>query len=195
MAASPNLKILIAEDDALVALSLRGQLTELGHDVVGEARNGEEAVHLTTETSPDVILMDIKMPDMDGLTASRTIMEQNPTAIVILTSYADDAFIRAADLVGVMNYLVKPVDEKELAPALRIAHSRFREMLDLRREAESAQQALRERKIVERAKGILMRRLGIGEEEAYEHMRRKARDRRIKMAELAQTILAADDVL
>ena len=195
MAASPNLKVLIAEDDALVALSLRGQLTELGHDVVGEARNGEEAVQLTNETSPDVILMDIKMPDMDGLTASRTIMEQNPTAIVILTSYADDAFIRAADLVGVMNYLVKPVDEKELAPALRIAHSRFREMLDLRREAESAQQALRERKIVERAKGILMRRLGIGEEEAYEHMRRKARDRRIKMAELAQTILAADDVL
>ena len=194
MATSPHLKVLVAEDDALVALSLRGQLTELGHEVVGEARNGAEAVQLASETEPDIILMDIKMPDMDGLTASKSIMDQNPTAIVILTSYTDDAFIRAADLVGVMNYLVKPVDEKELAPALRIAHSRFREMLDLRRESESAQQALRERKMVERAKGILMRRLGVGEEEAYEHMRRKARDRRIKMAELAQTILAADDV-
>ena len=194
MATFPNLKVLVAEDDALVALSLRGQLTELGHEVVGEARNGAEAVQLASETEPDIILMDIKMPDMDGLTASKSIMDQNPTAIVILTSYTDDAFIRAADLVGVMNYLVKPVDEKELAPALRIAHSRFREMLDLRRESESAQQALRERKMVERAKGILMRRLGVGEEEAYEHMRRKARDRRIKMAELAQTILAADDV-
>jgi len=184
----------VAEDDALVALSLRGQLVELGHEVIGEARNGAEAVQLAAEVKPDVILMDIKMPEMDGLTASKEIMEQTPTAIVILTSYADDAFVRAADLVGVMNYLVKPVDEKELAPALRIAHSRFSEMLELRHEAESAQQALRERKIVERAKGILMRRLGVSEEEAYEHMRRKARDRRIKMAELAQTILAADDV-
>ncbi len=194
MAATVPLRVLVAEDDALVALSLRGHLTELGHEVVGEARNGEEAVQLVAEAQPDVILMDIKMPDMDGLTASKAIMEQTPSAIVILTSYADDAFVHAADLIGVMNYLIKPVDEKELGPALRIAHSRFKEMIDLRKEADSAQQALRERKIVERAKGILMRRLGVGEEEAYEHMRRKARDRRIKMAELAQTILAADDV-
>jgi two-component system, response regulator PdtaR len=124
MAVSNGLKVVVAEDDALVALSLRGQLSELGHHVVGEARNGVEAVQLAAEVKPDVILMDVKMPEMDGLTASKEIMEQTPTAIVILTSYADDAFVRAADLVGVMNYLVKPVDEKELAPALRIAHSR-----------------------------------------------------------------------
>lgn len=189
------LKVLVVEDDALVALSLRAQLNDIGHEVVGEARNGVEAVQLTTDIQPDVILMDLKMPEMDGLSASKLIMEQNPTAIVILTSYADAAFVHAADLVGVMNYLIKPVDEKELAPALRIAHSRFKQIADLQRESESAQQALRERKVVERAKGILMRRLGVSEEEAYEHLRRKARDRRIKMAELAQTILAADGIL
>lgn len=190
-----TLRVLIVDDDALVALSLRSQLARLGHEVVGEARNGQEAIQMAGSTRPDVILMDIKMPDMDGLTASREIMAHSPAAIVILTSYAEDAFVRAADIIGVMGYLVKPVDEKELSPALRIAYSRYREIARLRVEADAAQQALRERKTIERAKGILMRRLGISEEEAYEHLRKKARDRRMKMAELAQTILAADDVL
>lgn len=190
-----SLRIMIVDDDSLVALSLRSQLEALGHRVVAEASNGKEAVRLAQSVDPDLILMDIKMPEMDGLAASRAIMHERPVPIVLLTSYSDPALIAEADEAGVQAYLVKPVDEAELRPAIQLAISRYRQLQGLAAEVESLKQALADRKLVERAKGILMRRLNLSEEEAYIRLRQQARSRRVKMAEIARSIIQAAELL
>lgn len=190
-----SLRIMIVDDDSLVALSLRSQLEALGHRVVAEASNGKEAVRLAQSVDPDLILMDIKMPEMDGLAASRAIMHERPVPIVLLTSYSDPELIAEADEAGVQAYLVKPVDEAELRPAIQLAISRYRQLQGLAAEVESLKQALADRKLVERAKGILMRRLNLSEEEAYIRLRQQARSRRVKMAEIARSIIQAAELL
>lgn len=190
-----SLRIMIVDDDSLVALSLRTQLEALGHRVVGEASNGADAIRLTQSVDPDLILMDIKMPEMDGLAASRAIMQQQPAAIILLTSYSDPELVAEADEAGVQAYLVKPVDEAELRPAIQLAMSRFRQLQGLAEEVESLKQALADRKLVERAKGILMRRLNLSEEDAYIRLRQQARSRRVKMAEIARSIIQAAELL
>lgn len=179
----------------MVALSLRGALTSLGYELVGEARNGREAVDLTASARPDVVLMDVKMPVMDGLTAADLIMRSTPTAIVVITSYPDPPLVSAADLVGVMAYLLKPVDERQLGATLPIAYSRFQESQRRLAEKHAAEHALQERKLVERAKGILMRHAGLTEEEAYEYIRRKSRDHRTRKQDIAQQIINADGTI
>lgn len=190
-----SLRIMIVDDDSLVALSLRTQLEALGHRVVGEASNGADAIRLAQSVDPDLILMDIKMPEMDGLAASRAIMQQQPAAIILLTSYSDPELVAEADEAGVQAYLVKPVDEAELRPAIQLAMSRFRQLQGLAEEVESLKQALADRKLVERAKGILMRRLNLSEEDAYIRLRQQARSRRVKMAEIARSIIQAAELL
>lgn len=195
MSTPSGLRVLIAEDDSVIAVMLQSYVTELGHVVVGEARHGREAVEMAVALRPDLILMDIRMPDMDGISACDRIMRDAPTAILILTSYTDPPLVSAANVLGVMGYLVKPIDARQLGPAIIVAHSRYRELAEHQHEKEAAERALAERKVVERAKGILMRAQGWTEEEAYEYIRRISRDHRCKKEDIARQIIAADGLL
>jgi response regulator NasT len=140
-------------------------------------------------------MMDIRMPEMDGTEAAARIRSQCPMPIIMLTAYADKETIRRAEAAGALAYLVKPVNENELPPAINIALARFREIQMLQAEVAELQDSLEARKIIERAKGILMQRLGLNEREAYERLRQRARDKRIKMKEIAQAIIEAEDLL
>ncbi len=190
-----SLRVLIAEDEPLVAGVLAEQLSQLGHRVVGEATDGEEAIRLCLDARPDLVIMDIKMPRLDGLAASRAILEQAPVPIILLTAYTNDEFIEEAASVGIMDYLVKPVDERDLVPAIRLALSHFEQLQSLRHEVEDLREALETRKLVERAKGVLMRRLNLTEEEAFSRIQRQARNRQAKMRDIAAAIIAADEIM
>lgn len=186
-----SLRVCIAEDDSLVAMNLRDLLEGLGHKVIAEVGDGIAAVQVAERLRPDLILMDIRMPSMSGIEASREIMQRCPTPILLLTAYSDPDLVRQADEAGVQGYLVKPVESADLQPAIVLAASRFRERTHLEQEAENLRQSLAERKLVERAKGILMRRLNLTEEEAYLRLKREARSRRVKMSVIAQHIIEA----
>jgi response regulator NasT len=188
-------RILIAEDNDLVSLTLEEQLKDLGYEVVGIARSGAEALMQAQRLRPDLVMMDIRMPEMDGTEAAARIRSQCPMPIIMLTAYADKETIRRAEAAGALAYLVKPVNENELPPAINIALARFREIQMLQAEVAELQDSLEARKIIERAKGILMQRLGLNEREAYERLRQRARDKRIKMKEIAQAIIEAEDLL
>ncbi len=188
-------RILIAEDNELVALTLEEQLKGLGYDVIGIAHNGAQAVHLASRLHPDLIIMDYRMPEIDGAEAARRIQQQHPVPIIMLTAYADEQTIHKAETAGVMSYLIKPVTEDELPPAINIALARFREMQALTSRVTELEDTLEARKLVERAKGILMQRLHLNEREAYERLRQRARERRTKMKDIAQAIIEAEELL
>ncbi|KAB8139780.1 response regulator [Chloroflexia bacterium SDU3-3] len=188
-------RILVAEDNDLVALTLEEQLKGLGYDVIGVARTGAEAIELASRLTPDVIIMDIRMPEVDGTEATARINAQHPTPIIMLTAYTDRETIRRAENAGALGYLVKPVNEVELTPAINIALARFRELQDLRSKVDELSESLEARKVVERAKGILMQRLGLSERDAYERLRHRARDKRAKMKDIAQAIIEAEELL
>ncbi|NJL33686.1 MAG: response regulator [Chloroflexaceae bacterium] len=188
-------RILIAEDNDLVSLTLEEQLKDLGYDVVGIARTGTEAVALAQRLSPDLVIMDIRMPEMDGTEAASKIRAARPVPIIMLTAYADKDTIRRAEQAGALGYLVKPINENELPPAINIALARFKEMQALQSQVDELQESLEARKLIERAKGILMQRLGLTERDAYERLRQRARDKRIKMKEIAQAIMRPKNCL
>lgn len=188
-------RILIAEDNDLVALTLEEQLKGLGYDVCGVARTGVEAVALAMRLQPDVIIMDIRMPEIEGTEAAQRINQQRPTPILMLTAYTDRNTIRRAEAVGALGYLVKPVNEAELMPAINIALARFKEIQTLRSQVSELEDSLESRKAIERAKGILMQRLGLSERDAYERLRHRARDKRAKMKDVAQAIIEAEELL
>ncbi|RME44260.1 MAG: response regulator [Chloroflexi bacterium] len=190
-----QLSVLIAEDDPVVSLLLQQQLANLGHRVIGQAGDGLEAVALVREHKPDLVIMDIMMPRLDGLDASRMIMELAPTPIILLTSHSDEHLIERAYQAGVLAYLVKPVDERDLAPAIRLAVGQFDQLQALRSEVSHLKEALETRKLVERAKGILMDRLGLSEEEAFRRIQRSAREKQRTMRDIARTIIEANDLL
>ncbi|MBO9312646.1 MAG: response regulator [Chloroflexus sp.] len=189
------IRILIAEDNDLVSLTLEEQLKGLGYEVVGIARTGAEAVMLAARLKPDLVIMDIRMPEMDGTEATARIRDQTGIPVVMLTAFADKETIRRAETAGALAYLVKPVNEQELPPAISIALARHREMQALRNENIELQEALEARKLIERAKGILMQRLGLSERDAYERLRQRARDKRTKMKDIAQAIIEAEELL
>lgn len=188
-------RILIAEDNDLVALTLEEQLKGLGYDVIGIARTGAEAIDLAARLGPDLIIMDIRMPEMEGTEAAARINQQRPTPILMLTAYTDRETIRKAEHAGALGYLVKPVNEAELSPAINIALARFRELQALRAQVHELEESLEARKLIERAKGILMQRLGLSERDAYERLRQRARDKRAKMKDIAQAIIEAEELL
>ncbi len=188
-------RILIAEDNDLVALTLEDQLKRLGYDVVGIARAGAEAIQLAARLLPDLIIMDIRMPEVEGTEAATRINQQRPTPIIMLTAYTDRDTIRRAEAAGALGYLVKPVNEPELTPAINIALARFKEIQSLRSQVSDLEESLKSRKIIERAKGILMQRLGLSERDAYERLRHRARDKRAKMKDIAQAIIEAEELL
>lgn len=188
-------RILIAEDNDLVSLTLEEQLKDLGYDVVGIARTGTEAVSLAQRLQPDLIIMDIRMPEMEGTEAAARIRNQQPIPIIMLTAHYDQESIRRAQAAGALNYLVKPVNANDLPPAINIALARFQDIQQLQSEVSELQESLESRKLVERAKGILMQRLGLTERDAYERLRQRARDKRIKMKDIAQAIIEAEELL
>lgn len=188
-------RILVAEDNDLVALTLEEQLKSLGYDVIAVAHTGAEAIDLATRLSPDLIIMDIRMPEVEGTEAAGRINAMRPTPILMLTAYTDRETIRRAEVAGALGYLVKPVNEAELSPAINIALARFRELQGLRAQVTDLEDSLEARKLIERAKGILMQRLGLSERDAYERLRQRARDKRAKMKDIAQAIIEAEELL
>jgi response regulator NasT len=154
-----------------------------------------EATDLATRLNPDVIIMDIRMPEMEGTEAAARINQSRPTPILMLTAYTDRETIRRAESAGALGYLVKPVNEAELSPAINIALARFREIQALPNQVNELEESLEARKIIERAKGILMQRLGLSERDAYERLRQRARDKRAKMRDIAQAIIEAEELL
>jgi response regulator NasT len=165
-------RILVAEDETIIRLDLRALLEQAGFEVCGEARDGMEAVELARELEPDLAVMDVKMPRLDGIDAARRILEERPIPIVIVTAYGQDEIVSRAVEAGVYGYLVKPFREQDLLPAIHTARARHDELQALRAEAESLAEALAARKAIERAKGVLMAKEGLTEQEAFERLRR-----------------------
>jgi response regulator NasT len=190
-----TLRILIAEDDPLVAVTLTDQLRELRHDVVAVASDGEEAVMMARETQPDLALLDIKMPNRDGISAATVIYQENHIPILMLTAYSDRSLVLRAAEAGVLTYLLKPVALNELAAAIKLAVARHKEQTALEHEVAKLEETLVERELIDKAKAILIKRLQLTENEAYARMRQHAREKRIKMAQVAQTIITAEEFM
>ncbi len=166
------MRILVAEDETIIRLDLCALLEQAGFEVCGEARDGMEAVELARELEPDLAVMDVKMPRLDGIDAARRILEERPIPIVMVTAYGQDEIVSRAVEAGVFGYLVKPFREQDLLPAIHTARARHDELQALRAEAESLAEALAARKAIERAKGVLMAKEGLTEQEAFERLRR-----------------------
>lgn len=182
------MRILIAEDESITRMGLRRILEDAGHEVV-DAPDGRTAVTLARQSGPDLALLDIKMPRLDGLEAAQRIYRERPTPIVLLTAYGDQELVERAKSLPIMAYLVKPVKEKELLATLEVVAARFAEFEWLHQQTLELKEELATRKVIERAKGILMRRQGVSEEAAYHHIQQQARRQRRAMREVAEEIL------
>jgi AmiR/NasT family two-component response regulator len=166
------MRILIAEDETIIRLDLRTLLEEAGHEVCAEARDGVEAVELADAERPELAILDVKMPRLDGIEAAKRILEDRPIPIVMLTAYGQDELVARAVEAGVFGYLVKPFRENDLLPAIATARARHEELSALREEADSLAEALAARKAIEQAKGLLMEREGLSERDAFARLRR-----------------------
>jgi two-component system, response regulator PdtaR len=182
-------RIVIAEDEPISRTDLREMLGNLGYLVVGEAGDGRSAVNLARELRPDLVIMDIKMPEMDGITASRTLTEEKISPILLLTAYSDHELVEGATDAGVSGYIVKPVHEAALVPAIELALARFREFRALEKQLGDSREALETRRVVERAKGVLMDSLGLRESEAFRRIQKLSMNNRKSMREIAEAIL------
>jgi two-component system, response regulator PdtaR len=183
-------RVLIAEDEALIRLDLREMLVEEGYEVCGEAGDGEAACKLADELRPDLVIMDIKMPIMDGLAAAEKIAAERIAPVVILTAFSQRELVERARAAGAMAYLVKPFQKSDLVPAIEIALSRFAELHALENEVASLTERLETRKLVERAKGTLMSAFGMTEPDAFKWIQRAAMDNRMTMKQVAERIIA-----
>ncbi|MCL4289807.1 MAG: response regulator [Thermoleophilia bacterium] len=190
MSAHALLRILLAEDETIIRLDLRDLLERAGFEVCAEARDGEEAVELARETVPDLAILDVKMPRLDGIEAARRILEERPIPIVMLTAYSQEELVSRAVEAGVFGYLVKPFREADLLPAIQAASARHEELTALREEAESLSEALATRKLVERAKGLLMERESLTEREAFGRLRRASQVSGRPMRVVAEALIA-----
>jgi len=187
-------RIIIADDESIIRMDLREMLGHLGYDVIAEAADGRTAVELARKLLPDLVIMDIKMPDLDGIAAADELARSRVAPVVLLTAYSEQALIGRAKEAGVCGYLVKPFRETELMPVIELALTRFGEMRDLEREVSDLKEALETRKLVERAKGVLMEVHGLRESEAFNRMRKTSMDNRKSMREVAEAILLTHEV-
>lgn len=183
-------RVVIAEDEPLIRLDLRESLTEAGYDVVGEAGDGIEAVEMVRELQPDVAILDIKMPRMDGLAAATDIVAERLAAVVILTAFSQRDLVEQATQAGAMAYLVKPYQQSELVPAIELAAARFRELAALSEQTESLTDQLETRKLVDRAKGVLMDSHAMAEQDAFRFLQTTAMSKRLQMKEVAEQVLS-----
>ncbi|NIO68700.1 MAG: response regulator [Anaerolineae bacterium] len=184
-----SLRVLIADDEAIIRMGLRTMLEEMGHQVVGMAADGPSAVRLAAKEEPDLAILDIKMPDMDGLEVAEAITAKRRIPILMLTAYSDRELVERATKLAVLAYLVKPVKEADLGLAIELAMARFEEWQALEREAAGLKEALATREVVDRAKEILMQRDGLTEHEAFLSIQRRSRNSRRTMREVAEAIL------
>jgi AmiR/NasT family two-component response regulator len=184
-----SLRVLIADDEAIIRLGLRTMLEDMGHQVVGMAADGPSAVRLAAREKPDLAILDIKMPDMDGLEAAKAITAKRRIPILMLTAYSDRELVERATKLAVLAYLVKPVKEADLRSAIELAMARFDEWQALQREAADLKEALAARELVDQAKKILMQRDGLTEHEAFLSIQRRSRNSRKTMRETAELIL------
>jgi AmiR/NasT family two-component response regulator len=184
------MRILVAEDETIIRLDLKALLERAGFEVCAEARDGEEAVALARESAPDVAIMDVKMPKLDGIEAARRILDERPIPIVMLTAYGQDELVQRAAEAGVFGYLVKPFREQDLLPAIRTARARHEELAALREEAESLAEALTARKAIERAKGLLMEKEGLSEQDAFARLRKASQISGRPLKVVAEALIA-----
>ncbi len=182
-------RVLIAEDEALIRLDLKEMLVEEGFDVVAEVADGASAVRLTRELRPDLVILDVKMPVMDGIAAAEQIANERLAAILMLTAFSQRELVEKARRAGAMAYLVKPFQKHDLLPAVEIAAGRFREMSGLEREVDDLQGRLEARKVVEQAKGHLQESRGMTESEAFRFIQKQAMEQRRTMRQVAQQVL------
>ena len=183
-------RILVAEDETIIRLDLRALLEGAGFEVCAEARDGEEAVALAHSEQPDIALLDVKMPKLDGIDAARRILDERPIPIVMVTAYGEQELVSKAVEAGVFGYLVKPFRETDLLPAIETARARHAELVELRAEAESLAEALAARKAIERAKGLLMERDGLNEQEAYARLRKASQISGRPLRVVAEALIA-----
>jgi response regulator NasT len=188
-------RVVIADDEKQVAQGLQGQLETLGYDVVAVVSDGQRAVDMCRRSLPDAVVLDIEMPGLDGLSAARQIAEDPGTPVIILTAHGHPHLIDQAVEDGVISYLLKPATNSSLHAAVQVAVARSRELKSLQDDVEQLKSTLRERKLIERAKGILMMRSHLSESDAFRLLQRQSQDRRIPMSRLAESIIQTDELL
>jgi response regulator NasT len=191
---SVSARILIAEDETIIRLDLRELLERAGFQVCAEARDGEEAVELARSEQPDLALLDVKMPRLDGIEAARRILDERPIPIVMVTAYGEQELVSRAVEAGVFGYLVKPFRESDLLPAIATARARYEELAALQEQAESLAEALAARKAIERAKGLLMERDGLTEQEAFARLRKASQISGKPLLIVAEALIATLEV-
>jgi two-component system, response regulator PdtaR len=190
-----GLRVLIVEDDTLVGMGLRGQLQKLGHSVVGQAADAAEARQMFRSRDPELVLMDIRLGDDDGIGLASDLLRQKRCPMIIVSAFAESDMIERASAAGVFGYLIKPVDDRTLAAQIEVATGRFNEAEQLRAEKQKLSHDLETRKVMERAKGILMKRTKLSEEEAHRKLQIESQKRRIGMADLCQRIIESDEMM
>lgn len=189
-----QIRLVIADDESLIRMNLKETLISLGYLVVGEAGDGTSVIHLARELRPDLVLMDIKMPKLDGIQAAKVLTEEKIAPVLLLTAYSDRELVDRAREAGVVNYIVKPFRDAELLPAIEIALARYQEFLEMDSEIRDLKETLDTRKLVERAKGILMDTQGLKEAEAFRKIQQLSMNTRKSMKEIAQAILLANEI-
>jgi response regulator NasT len=187
-------RVLIVDDEPVIRLDLKAMLEAMGHTVVGEADNGKDALHLARTLQPDLVIADIMMPEMDGIELSRRLAQERIAPVLVLTAYSEPEMIMGADRAGVLGYLVKPFREADLAPAIQVAVSRYRELRAIEAQALNLEQEIRARRRIGRAKRTLMQQLGLSEEEAFRRLQQTAEQTGKTLTEIADAILLAYQV-
>jgi two-component system, response regulator PdtaR len=190
---SEPIRVIIAEDEALIRLDLKEMLEEEGYSVVAEVGDGQQAVDRAKELSPDLVILDIQMPVLDGLSAAEQIASARIAPVIVLTAFSQRELVERARDAGAMAYLVKPFSKNDLVPAIEVARGRFAEMSALDGEVRTLEERLETRKVIEQAKGRLMTQQGITEAEAFRWIQRTAMNQRTSMKALAETMLASDE--
>lgn len=187
-------RVIIADDDPIIRMDLREMLSAMGYLVVGEAADGKHAVELARSIHPDLMILDIRMPELDGIEAARALTQENIAPVLLLTAYSEPDLVQRATQAGVIGYLVKPFREAQLGPAIEVTLARFREFEQLSKELGDVKMAMEARKVVERAKGMLMDRFGLTESEAFRRIQKRSMDSRKSMKDIAEAILLASEM-
>ena len=190
-----SLRIAVADDEPDMRDYFKKSLSRLGHQVIAVAEDGRELVDQCRALTPDLVITDIKMPDMDGIDAAAQIYKDRPVPVILVSAYHDAALIERAEADHVMGYLVKPIKQADLVPAIAIAMRRFEQFQELRQEATDLRQALADRKVIEQAKGILMKKAKLDEAEAFRRLQKLASEKNRKLVEIASMILTAEEAL
>jgi two-component system, response regulator PdtaR len=189
------LRVLIVEDESLVGMILRQQLDRMGHTVLGQAANADEAIELYRRHNPDLVFMDIRLAGSDGLDVAKTLLDERPCPVIVISAYTDRELIDRAAAIGVFGYLVKPVDERELEAQIAVALRRFADQRAMQMEVVRLERDLETRKLLDRAKGILMKRAKLTEDDAHRRLLQESQKRRIPLAQLCKTIIESDQVM